>query len=256
MTNPDAYRKCWANNLGDCAGPMSLEHIFTNATSRKGSKTRLEVKGLANMPNRPIGFDGPKARILCRSHNSRLSPLDSEAKKLADALHQFVDGKEHTTVHLNGPLLERWALKTLINFLASGLAHENRWKPDRDLVLSVFGLKALPSGCGLYLLRLDGYAPLSTEQTGITPAWRGSPDGTPQECMGAIIYLHGAAFFLLLSAHFLEVLRTSGLSFSKSDIPLSYDRLKYHPGNAQIDDGRGHAVVVLFDWTKLDDSPK
>ena len=74
---------------------------------------------MANMPDQSIGFDGPKARILCQSHNSRLSPLDSEAKKLADGLHQFVDGAEHTTVHLSGLLLERWTLKTVINYLAS-----------------------------------------------------------------------------------------------------------------------------------------
>lgn len=227
---------------------MSVEHIFSKATSRKGSEVELAVKGMANMPDRSIGFDGPKARILCESHNSKLSPLDSEAMKLAVGLHNFVDGVKHATVELSGLLLERWALKSLINFLASGLGHKNKWLPDEDLVRSVFGLKALPSGCGLYLLRVDSYTPISTEQTGITPAWMGSADGTPHECMGAIVYLHGAAFFLLLQTHFLEALRTRGLSFSRSDLPLSYERLKFHPKSAQIDDGRGHTLITLFDW--------
>jgi hypothetical protein len=228
---------------------MSAEHIFSKATARKGSRRELAANGMANMPDQSIGFDGPKARILCQSHNSRLSPLDSEAKKLADGLHQFVDGAAHTTVHLSGLLLERWTLKTVINYLASGLAHKDKWLPNEDLVRSVFGLKSLPSGCGLYLLRVDGYAPVSTEQTGITLAWMGSADGTPHECMGAIVYLHGATFFLLLQTHFLEGLRTRGLSFSKSDLPLTYERLKYHPNNAKIDDGQGHTMIALLDWT-------
>lgn len=66
--------------------------------------------------------------------------------------------------------------------------------------------------------------------------------------MGAIVYLHGATFFLLLQTHFLEVLRTNGLGFSKSGLPLTYDRLRYHPKTAQIDDGQGHSMLALFDW--------
>jgi hypothetical protein len=227
---------------------MSLEHIFSKATARSGSKTELAVKGMANMPDQPIGFDGPKARILCQSHNSRLSLLDSEAKKLADGLHRFVDGAKHTVVHLNGFLLERWALKTVINYLASGLADKKKRLPDQELVRAVFGLKSLSDGCGLYLLRVDGYAPISTEQIGVTPAWMGSRDGEPLECMGAIVYLHGAVFFLLLQSHFLEGLRMHGLSSSRSDLPLTYERLKYHPSNASIEDGLGHTMTALFDW--------
>jgi len=248
MTNSGPYRKCWANSLGDCAGPMSKEHIFSRAIARKGSKAEISVKGMANMPDQSIGPDWPNSRILCERHNSILSPLDNEAKKLADALHEFVDGAQHTTVHLNGLLLERWTLKTVINFFAAGYADESKWLPTEDVVRNVFGLEPLPKGCGLYLLRVDGYSPLSLEQAGITPVWSGAKDGTPSECMGAIVYLHGATFFLLLQTHFLEALKTDGLDFSKSDLPLTYDRLMYHPNTPQMDDGQGHVMRALFDW--------
>jgi hypothetical protein len=65
---------------------------------------------------------------------------------------------------------------------------------------------------------------------------------------GYSVYLHGATFFFLLQTHFLEVLRAHGLGFSKSDLPLTYDRLTYHPDTAQIDDGQGHTVLARFDW--------
>lgn len=248
MTNSDPYRKCWANSLGDCSGPMSKEHIFSRAIARKHSDTAIAVVGMANMPDGSIGPDGPKARILCQHHNSRLSSLDSEAKKLADGLHLFADGAQHTTVHLSGLLLERWALKTVINHMASGLGHTNKWLPSKALIRIVYGLEPMPPGCGLYSLRVEDYAPLSSEQAGVTPAWMGSANGTPREMMGAIVYLHGAAFFLLLQTPFLEELRTRGLAFSKSHLPLTYDRLTYHPIAAQIDDDQGHTLVALFDW--------
>ena len=73
--------------------------------------------------------------------------------------------------------------------------------------------------------------------------------------MGGIIYLHGVAFFLLLDIAFLEALRTRELGFTKSNIPLSYDRLEYHPIAAQLSDGQGHSLAVLSDWPQGDETP-
>ncbi|MBD3817187.1 MAG: hypothetical protein IE913_12275 [Halothiobacillus sp.] len=248
MPKSEPYQKCWANSLGDCGGPMSAEHIFSKAIGRKGPKTELSVKGMANMPDQSIGFDWPKARILCARHNSILSPLDSEAQKLAEALHRFVDRTPQTTVHLNGPLLERWTIKTVINFMAAGFAHNDKWLPDDNLTRIAFGLNPLPDECGLYFLRVDGYTPISTEQAGITPAWAGQVDGRPTDCMGAVVYLHGATFFLLLNRYFLDVLRDNRLNLMESSFPLTFDRLRYHPASAQLDDNQGHTLLVQFDW--------
>lgn len=247
MTDSDHCRKCWANSLGDCAGSTPKEHIFSQATARKRAQDPIATVGIVNMRDGPIGLDGPKARILCKHHNSKLSTLDSEAKKLADGLHRFADGEKHTTVHLSGLLLERWALKTVINFMAAGFGHANKWLPNEELVRNVYGLEPLPKGCGLYSLRVENYVPLSSEQMGVTPAWLGSADRTPQEMMGAIVYLHGAIFFLLLQTRFLEVLRTRGLDFSNSDIPLTYERLTYHPIGMQMNSEQGHTLTALFD---------
>jgi len=208
----------------------------------------MAVQGMANMRDGPIGPDGPKARILCQHHNSILSTLDSEAKKLADGLHQFADGAPNTIVHLSGVLLERWTLKAVVNFMAAGFGHANKWVPDEGLVRIVFGLDPWPKGCGLYLLRIEDYQPISSEQTGVTPAWMGSSDRSPRELMGAIVYLHGATFFLLLQTHFLEVLKAGKLDLRKSSLPLTYDRLAYHPIAAQIEDDKGRAMSALFDW--------
>jgi hypothetical protein len=227
---------------------MSKEHIYSQATARKHSKNAMAVLGMANMRDGPIGLDGPKARILCDYHNSKLSPLDSEAKILADGLHRFVDGAEYTIVQLDGLLFERWALKTVINHMAAGLGHSKKWLPSEQLVRCAFGLESLPNGCGLYLLRIEDYEPISLEQTGITPVWKGSTAKIPEEMMGAILYLHGAVFFLLLQTHFLEVLETHGVDCGESRLPLAYNRLLFHPVSGQIDDGQGHTMVARFRW--------
>ena len=44
-------------------------------------------------------------------------------------------------------------------------------------------------------------------------------------------------FFSCCKLIFSKCLRTDELTSSKSDLPLTYERLKYHPSNAQIDDG-------------------
>lgn len=227
---------------------MSKEHIFSQAVGRKTARTSIAVVGMANMRDGPIGPDWPKARILCQHHNSSLSLLDDEAKKLADGLHSFADGAQHTVVHLNGLLLERWALKTIINHMAAGLGDANKWLPNDGLVRNVFGLTSLPNQCGLYLQKTDDYNPLSPEQAGVTPTWRGLKGGTPLELVGASLYLHGATFFILLQAYFLEVLKTKGLDFSKSNLPLTYDRLTYHPIATQIHNDAGHTLTAFLDW--------
>lgn len=203
---------------------------------------------MANMKDGPVGNDGMKAKILCQFHNAKLSPLDDEAKKLAEGLHHFVDGARYTSVQVNGLLLERWALKTLINFVTARLAHASRWLPDEDAVRIAFGMKPMPSRCGLYLLRLDGYRPISLEQSGVTPVWKGTPEKDPQELMGGIVYLHGAAFFLLLNPMFLHDLRKYGIELSMSQLTLSYDHLTYHPTHGVISNDRGHTMDVAFNW--------
>jgi hypothetical protein len=61
---------------------MSVEHIFSKATSRKGSKTELSVKGMANMADQSIGFDGPNPLALHSVQSKRRNP-DAKFKFLA-----------------------------------------------------------------------------------------------------------------------------------------------------------------------------
>jgi hypothetical protein len=139
--------KCWAHHLGNC-GKQSKEHVISGALF---ADTSLEVRGL-----RPaggglihVGKASLTANILCTTHNSLLSPLDSEAAALSRAIARMQEG-ESTTHSIKGPLLERWLLKTLINLLAAKWL--GRWYvPAPDLVDIVFGRISFPGNSGLYV---------------------------------------------------------------------------------------------------------
>ncbi|MES2671749.1 MAG: hypothetical protein V4673_15195 [Pseudomonadota bacterium] len=91
------------------------------------------------------------AKILCEKHNSGLSPLDSEAGKLADLLLSSARGNMIGRPELNGLLIERWALKTLINGLVAGWSDQRKWIPSELIVRYVFGQGCIPQGAGFTL---------------------------------------------------------------------------------------------------------
>jgi hypothetical protein len=74
-----------------------------------------------------IGINSFTARILCRDHNTALSPVDDEARAFRDAIsdREFRQKMRRSglvmpklkIVSVDGLLVERWFLKTLINII-------------------------------------------------------------------------------------------------------------------------------------------
>jgi hypothetical protein len=124
---------CWALALGDCGGKLSREHTVSECLFRNGTVT---VKGLEWCSDEPktIGVDNLTRKILCQTHNSRLSELDSEALKCFEAIRESarlneqrarVRRKSWTLKHFEVDirLLERWLLKITIN-----LVYQDKWR--------------------------------------------------------------------------------------------------------------------------------
>ena len=116
---------CWAASLGDCDDKITREHVISQCLF-KGDE--ITVQGFPWCLNEPktIGLSNLVAKILCRKHNNNLSDLDAAALRAFDVLRESirmndVRGKlkqrfwriKHFKI--DGPLLERWFLKTLIN---------------------------------------------------------------------------------------------------------------------------------------------
>lgn len=159
--------QCWASCLGDCAGGISGEHYISEGIFESGSVT---VQGFDWCKDEPktIGLASFTRNILCRKHNSALSPVD------IGGINAFKTFEQFSTVSLarqeikprraskrryriDGPVLERWFLKTLIN-LASvdshpiGSEEAEAGRPADHLVRLAFGLESFKEKEGLLLL--------------------------------------------------------------------------------------------------------
>lgn len=160
-------RRCWAASIGKCVGPISGEHQVTE--SLYGVKS-VSVVGLlwCRTERVQIGVSNLKAKILCRGHNSALSPVDIGGKHAFETLGRFRElGAQRASLstrdwsidrlQLNGPMFERWLVKTAVNLIASrdfviadGAVPRLEPVPE-TLVRVAFGLEELAAPTGTYL---------------------------------------------------------------------------------------------------------
>lgn len=156
---------CWAGSLGNCGGGISREHLVSQCVFPDQS---IVVKGLDWCLNEPkeLRIEALTAKILCKDHNSALSELDSEAGRAFDSIREFARSKterEKTPyinwafkqLTINSRKLERWCLKTLLNFsfgrnLIIGPGSHNPGSVPAELVRIAFGLEQFSNGRGIY----------------------------------------------------------------------------------------------------------
>jgi hypothetical protein len=146
----------------------------------------INVQGFSWCLEEPktIGLSSLVGNILCRSHNSKLSELDSAALESFNAFRESVRLSDirrgiiadYLTVKrfvIDGPLLERWFLKTLINLSIGG-----KWvvgdggsagAPSTNLVEIAFGKRQFEYGAGLYIVGRSGEAVDSMDRVALTP---------------------------------------------------------------------------------------
>lgn len=147
--------KCWAAWLGGCSDKISREHTITKAMFLD---EELTVSGMPwCVEPKKVGLANLTAKILCVAHNSALSPLDQEAVKFAEALRESfrllqvrlsAKSKRWTFLKfpIDGPRMERWFLKTLIN----ATYQTDSPIEDDSLVEIAFGRKSFEPNAGLY----------------------------------------------------------------------------------------------------------
>lgn len=188
-----SHPRCYAASRGDCSTKISGEHaISANMLEQFGSDGMIDLGGLAFLDGDerrqfPIATLG--SNVLCVTHNSALSPLDSAG---GDVVRHFVGvHKTLRTIKRRRPIadavfdgvqFERWLLKCLCGLVASGLAESrastNRsWRPPEQWLRILFGEEAFPDGWGLYMLGRVG------ERRGLVPEFEfaliGNPDAGP-----------------------------------------------------------------------------
>lgn len=158
---------CWADCLGNCDEKLSREHLVSEAFFLGDV---VVVHGFSWCKDEPkvIGLSALTSKILCEKHNNELSPLDTAVGKSSETFREIdrlyaVRGKlkpHYWNVKrfaVDGALLERWLLKTLINLWCNkqhpiGRDSTVEGSPSDRLVRIAFGLEKFKGKAGLHFV--------------------------------------------------------------------------------------------------------
>ncbi len=237
--------RCWAHKVGGC-DTMSGEHVISNAVFVPGCGCPVLIEGVARIRGGAATPNAEKSNILCRRHNSMLSPLDDAVGRLAKFQAASDDEDFSETLYIDGELLERWLLKTVINFGAAGWMGPQKLVPSPGIVSAIFGNSPLPPGTGLY--SVDGIDANHRPSGGVTvrPLFRTSPRG--RELVGAYVAVHGLGLLACLDD-------TLPLQIDERNAPELFrssqsgaSRILYHPGAIVMDRKRGKPLIVGMAW--------
>lgn len=245
---------CWARALGDCQGPISGEHFVSANVFGKGAA--IDVQGFRWCKTHPkrIPIERLTANILCKHHNERLSPVDAMGGRAFRSLKTSAglnNNRQHSPpgqwipywFDVDGPLLERWFLKTLINFMVVGY-RESGWlldhppeQPPLSLVRAAFGVEPIPEPMGLYAVGKIGDEFASSEQFQLSPLW------TPEETLAGGTFRFYGFHFVFVAAPVLPPTFSSehGLLWDKS-------HMMRHPARIKMQMGDRLSCVLAIAW--------
>jgi hypothetical protein len=154
--------RCYAQGTSDCAPPVSREHAIAESISREFRGTPT-TRTLIDGSTRIVLPSTAGRKVLCRRHNSALSPLDEVGRRFVLALkqqikHRLENSPRHTHILFNGFDIERWMLKVLC-----AMAHGERvsriyasttFRVPQSWLRVLFEGHPLPPGAGLYTPRV------------------------------------------------------------------------------------------------------
>jgi hypothetical protein len=234
---------------------MSREHVVTRALFVDDVVT---VQGFPWCKAEPIkiGLQNLTAKILCGKHNNDLSDVDSVGAKAFDALREAthlsnVRGKLKPIIwrivryHIDGPKLERWFLKTLINI---AFGRENRigkdslesGLPSRRLVEIAFGLGQFEERTGLSAVVHVGQQIQSTDTVSFAPLIKDASYVT-----GGLFAFRGVRHFLSLDLPGLIQL-PRGIGVPGED--WSFSQLNFHNQEMRAMVGKHLSHVIHCHW--------
>lgn len=233
MTNDTPHSKCYAGPLGGCSSKISHEHYISRKLLEQIDPRPIVESGVhVGSPDGRYGISSLTAKILCTKHNSQLSPLDTEAAKLYEAIDAFETSAASQSaptaaeVTLDGALLERWFLKVAFGVCKGGVATGQGSKitalRNEDALLRVlYGLEIPPTGWGLY-------ATLPSSEFAAPANFGLEPRTNPEtgEVMQLVVWVRAFEFRLCLgipSPVTPEQYRPGGLRLSESGTSRSLD---------------------------------
>jgi hypothetical protein len=199
------------------------------------------TRGLRVPPDTSVGIDRLVAKILCEKHNSVLSPLDSEIKKLGDACLAFLRKPHTSAVRVEGLLIERWLLKLAVGSMASGWLHGAKVNPPLGVVEALFGLRDIPQSVGLFGLGGTGEEIREREAVSFDFFF-----GRAVGSSGFLSRIHGLP--LLLSVCLDDPQGETNALGELGGLVVSEAQLRRHPQELVMTDGTGATMSIYLDW--------
>jgi hypothetical protein len=248
--------ECWASAIGSCSSKASKEHIISGGLF---IDTIVRVEGFSWCKDNPkeIGLDSLTAKILCKTHNETLSPVDDagigafkafrELRRIAN-VRKGLRPRSWPVIHhsINGIMLERWFLKTLINislvdrkYPIGGISSKNA--PTEDLVKIAFGLAPFLGRSGLYSVIYDGQRIDSSDVISFSPLIKDK-----SYIAGGKFSFRGFKFLLFLLPEGPPE-QLTGIRFGEED--WGQAQLNYH-NRSITEELQGHRLsqIVDIDW--------
>ncbi|HLK67429.1 MAG TPA: hypothetical protein VKU19_28530 [Bryobacteraceae bacterium] len=250
--------KCWADCLGNCSSKQSREHLVSESIFPHG---RISVQGFSwcLREAKDIGISGLTGKILCEEHNNRLSPVDQigcsafdtfkEIRRLANVRKNIKPGLRHVVRYtIDGPMLERWFLKTLINLSCDkeypiGRESLAVGRPSEQLVRVAYGLEQFKDKAGLYCVMRAGMRIESTDTNKFLPLIKSG-----HHIEGGVFVFRGQQFLLFLEPE--------GPPHPLPEIHFENENLSqcilcFHDTNIQIKEGKHLSQVLTIEWPRL-----
>ncbi|EKG9666007.1 hypothetical protein O5P97_004888, partial [Vibrio parahaemolyticus] len=169
--NGNKNPKCFLKGRGGCSDIITREHYIShkllNIINQDGKS--VDITGLHWIPKdklKGIGKANLVSNILCKEHNSNLSPLDSHVGRFVEAIHRIDKGllandKGSLCFEFDGRAIEQWLIKTLVGLVES---KNIKARDGTDYIYSDKCIKLLceprvkwPKGWGLYVQVPDGH---------------------------------------------------------------------------------------------------
>jgi len=210
------HPECYARALGGCSQKMSGEHYISKSIlelieNRAGKKSKsVRVTGLSFQQLgmfQQLGISSLVGNILCKTHNSLLSPLDGAGKAVFTAIDGMNDGAADQSLPervlgVDGDGLERWVLKSMCGGLYSGAFKVSRTKtmkgvcPPPEWLDILFNGAELPPAKGLYFMPKTPGETITADQYVLKLDPLGSCD--TDEIRGLRVWFFGFEFSLLM----------------------------------------------------------
>ena len=230
--------KCYLEEQGGCCDKISREHYVSRTVLEAISpELKLTIGGLAwQQPNtlQGIGVGSLQSKILCRTHNSLLSPLDAVAGRMAETIvaadkNPLAIPEE---IEFDGPTIERWFLKTVISSSEAGVI---RCKPLTSKHKEILLGSTWPDGWGLYVLPPSEKTIFSQDLF-----WETKINPQTGDLLAARFIVAGVEFWLILGKpdhpEAFGFFRPRGLVFQNADLTrkIGFKWLTDHSDKAVI----------------------